>query len=259
MRTKKCENFIEKLMKTKDIIDVAELEKYIRNVVGYDKSSLEKECFRIKELIENQYEKYGIIDENDNIEAFRRGYYELNKLSVTLDDIRYKIESLGYEKESGLGIRIQQDWNYAPHLLVDLLYLENINLHNYSCLLATCLGRIVNFAMYSCYSEKNLKLVYDYLCSESLFCNKDEFSEFFKIFKAAGSDVTHKIKVNTSKTGAKALLRVVVEELTKKFPASLVNLFFADKDGGDLNMASHHRPTAYGDYQREISRLLSLE
>ena len=26
----------------------------------------------------------------DNIEAFRRGYYALNRLSVTLDDIRNK-------------------------------------------------------------------------------------------------------------------------------------------------------------------------
>lgn len=54
MRKKKYENFIAKLMMTKDIIDAAELEKHIRNVVGYDKSSLEKEYFRINELIENQ-------------------------------------------------------------------------------------------------------------------------------------------------------------------------------------------------------------
>ena len=259
MKKKKYENFIAKLIMTKDIIDVAELEKHIRNVVGYDKSSLEKEYFRIKELIESRYEKYGIINESDNIEAFRRGYYVLGKLSVTLDDIRNKIDSLGYEKGSELGIRIQQDWNYATHLLIDLLYLENINLHNYSCLLETSLGRTGNSAMYSCYSEKQLKLVYEYLCSESLFCNRDEFSEFFKIFKAAASDVTHKIKVNTSRTGAKALLRVAVEKLTEQFSASLVNLFFADKDGGDLKMASHHRATAYDDYRREISRMLSLE
>ncbi|EKC71940.1 hypothetical protein OBE_03142 [human gut metagenome] len=111
--------------------------------------------------------------------------------------------------------------------------------------------------MYSCYSEEQLKLVYEYLCSKSLFCNKDEFSNFFKIFKSEASDVTHKIKVNTSRTGAKALLRVAVEELTKQFSASLVNLFFADKDGGDLKIASHHRATAYDDYRREIARILS--
>lgn len=70
MRKKNHENFIAKLMMTKDIIDAAELEKHIRNVVGYDKSLLEKEYFRINELIENQYEKYGIINEGDNIEAF---------------------------------------------------------------------------------------------------------------------------------------------------------------------------------------------
>lgn len=50
-------------------------------------------------------------------------------------------------------------------------------------------------------------------------------SVIFKIFKSEASDVTHKIKVNTSRTGAKALLRVAVEELTKQFSASLVNLF----------------------------------
>lgn len=104
----------------------------------------------------------------------------MNKLSVTLDDIRNKINSLGYEKESGIGIRIQQDWNYAAHLLIDLLYLENINLHNYSCLLKDCLKRTGNSPMYSCYSEEQLKLVYEYLCSESLFCNRDEFSNFLR-------------------------------------------------------------------------------
>ena len=35
MRKKNHENFIAKLMMTKDIIDAAELEKHIRNVVGY--------------------------------------------------------------------------------------------------------------------------------------------------------------------------------------------------------------------------------
>ena len=34
MRKKNHENFIAKLMMTKDIIDAAELEKHIRNVVG---------------------------------------------------------------------------------------------------------------------------------------------------------------------------------------------------------------------------------
>ena len=120
-----------------------------------------------------------------------------------------------------------------PHLLIDLLYLENINLHNYSCLLKDCLKRTGNSPMYSCYSEEQLKLVYEYLCSKSLFCNKDEFSNFFKIFKSEASDVTHKIKVNTSRTGAKALL------------------------SGDLKIASHHRATAYDDYRREIARILS--
>ena len=52
-------------------------------------------------------------------------------------------------------------------------------------------------------------------------------------------------------------VRVAVEELTKQFSASLVNLFFADKDGGDLKIASHHRATAYDDYRREIARILS--
>lgn len=54
-------------------------------------------------------------------------------------------------------------------------------------------------------------------------------------------------------------MRVAVEELTKQFSASLVNLFFADKDGGDLKIASHHRATAYDDYRRKIARILSLE
>ena len=38
---------------------------------------------------------------------------------------------------------------------------------------------------------------------------------------------------------------------------SVINLFFADKDGGDLKIASHHRATAYDDYRREIARILS--
>ena len=44
-KEKNMKIFIAKLMMTKDIIDAAELEKHIRNVVGYDKSSLEKRIF----------------------------------------------------------------------------------------------------------------------------------------------------------------------------------------------------------------------
>ena len=45
MRKKKYENFIAKLMMTKDIIDAAELEKHIRNVVGLISLRLKKNIF----------------------------------------------------------------------------------------------------------------------------------------------------------------------------------------------------------------------
>lgn len=131
MRKKKNENFYAELINSKNIIDITSLEKRISNITKHGKQLIENEITAINKLLENRYEKYGIIDEIENVEAFKRGYYDLGKIGLTLNEIRTRIIRLGYEKETPLGIRIQQDWNYIAHLLNDLLYLENINLHNY--------------------------------------------------------------------------------------------------------------------------------
>lgn len=257
MRKKKNENFYAELINSKNIIDITSLEKRISNITKHGKQLIENEITAINKLLENRYEKYGIIDEIENVEAFKRGYYDLGKIGLTLNEIRTRIIRLGYEKETPLGIRIQQDWNYIAHLLNDLLYLENINLHNYLALLNEHLEKCKNSDLHSIYSEKQLEGIYNYLCRKKLFCDNTKFREFLKVFKSYGFENFDKIKVNTSQRGNKALLRVAVEVLTKNFPVSLVNRYFADENGNHLNIGCHNRSTAYDDYRKEMLQILS--
>lgn len=80
---------------------------------------------------------------------------------------------------------------------------------------------------------------------------------FRKVFRACGLDVTQKIKFNTRKRGAKACLRVVVEVLTGGFSAVLVNQYFSDNEGKELNLASHNRVPSYDDCKNELKLLLA--
>ena len=157
-----------------------------------------------------------------------------------------------------MGIRIRQDWNYLGHLLNDYLYLENANLITYLQLLKDSQKRIENQKMYSAYSDMQLDAVYDYLCKEEwIEPSKNEKLNFRKVFRACGLDVTQKIKFNTRKRGAKACLRVVVEVLTGGFSAALVNRYFSDNVGKELNLASHNRVPSYDDCKNELKLLLA--
>lgn len=59
------------------------------------------------------------------------------------------------------------------------------------------------------------------------------------------------------KRGAKACLRVVVEVLTGGFSAVLVNQYFSDNEGKELNLASHNRVPSYDDCKNELKLLLA--
>lgn len=259
MKKKMFENYLAKLATTKSCIDTAEMERYIADHISYCRNLLDREIQYVEEFINNRYERYGVITEEDEIEAWKQGYYTLCKLGVTLDDVRRMIEKIGFEKGSSMEIRIQQDWNYAGHLLNDYLQLENANLLTYLQLLKASQQRIQNKKMYSTYSDKQLDAVYTYLCKKEWICPSENGSrDFQKIFRACGLDVTEKIRINTNRNGAKAYLRVVIEVLTSGFSATLVNQYFCDCEGKDLKLASHNRATSYDDGRNELVEVLAM-
>lgn len=261
MRKKKeesIENFLNKLIRAKGCFDVAEMESYIKRTTSYDRDLLDRQIERVEKLLDTRYGHYGKITEENEVEAWRQGFYVLEKLGVTLDDIRRMIGKFNIEEDSPMGIRIRQDWNYLGHLLNDYLYLENANLITYLKLLKDSQKRIGNQKMYSAYSDMQLDAVYDYLCKEEwIDPSKNEKLNFRKVFRACGLDVTQKIKFNTRKRGAKACLRVVVEVLTGGFSAVLVNQYFSDNEGKELNLASHNRVPSYDDCKNELKLLLA--
>lgn len=135
MRIARYDNYLTKLATSTRCLDVNEMDKYISNTTKNDIYLINKQIERIKKLIKDRYEHYGVINEQDNIEAFKQGYYDLGKIGLTLDMMRKKIEQFRVDKESPLGIQIEKDWNHAAFLLQDLLQLENMNLINYLNLL----------------------------------------------------------------------------------------------------------------------------
>lgn len=135
MRIAAYENFITKLLMSSKCMDINEIDKYIIRTTSYNYHLVKKQLDRTKNLLKERYERYGCLTEEDNIEALKKGYYDLGKIGLTLEEIRKKISRFSIEKESPMGIQIEKDWNYAAFLLQDLLQLENMNLITYSNLL----------------------------------------------------------------------------------------------------------------------------
>ena len=135
MRIAAYDNYLTKLATSTRCLDVNEMEGYISRTTKNESYLINKQIERIKKLIKDRYEHYGVINEQDNIEAFKKGYYDLGKIGLTLDMMRKKIKQFRVDKESPLGIQIEKDWNHAAFLLQDLLQLENMNLINYLNLL----------------------------------------------------------------------------------------------------------------------------
>ena len=135
MRIARYDNYLTKLATSTRCLDVNEMEGYISRTTKNESYLINKQIERIKKLIKDRYEHYGVINEQDNIEAFKKGYYDLGKIGLTLDMMRKKIKQFRVDKESPLGIQIEKDWNHAAFLLQDLLQLENMNLINYLNLL----------------------------------------------------------------------------------------------------------------------------
>ena len=135
MRTKKYDNYFQKLMTATECLDVNEMEKYISKTTLGDKTLLKKQIEKVNFLIEERFHCYGVITEEDDVEAFKKGYFDLGKISLTLIEIQKKIEKFKIETDSSMGIRISKDWNDPLFLLQDLLQLENTNLITYQSLL----------------------------------------------------------------------------------------------------------------------------
>lgn len=135
MRTTTYESFFQKLIMTTKCLDANEIEKYISKSTSNDVKLIKKQINKANRLLIERYDRYGSITENDNIAAFRKGYYDLGKIGLTLDEMRKRISQFRIENDSPIGIQIEKDWDNAAFLLQDLLQLENMNLITYLRLL----------------------------------------------------------------------------------------------------------------------------
>ena len=135
MRTAAYENFYQKLLATTKCIDINEIEKYISNSTANDAYLINRQLYKANNLLEERYKRYGVLTEGDDMEAIRKGYYDLGKISLTLKDVQRKIALFKIDKESEMGIQIEKDWDNVVFLLQDLLQLENMNLITYIRLL----------------------------------------------------------------------------------------------------------------------------
>lgn len=135
MRVKKFENFLTELIGTDKCVDINYIDKYIRNSTSNDLNLAKRQLDRARKLLEERYERYGAITEEDNVEAFKKGYFDLGKIGLTIDEIRRRIARFKVDRESPIGMQIEKDWDHAAYLLQDLLQLENMNLISYVNLL----------------------------------------------------------------------------------------------------------------------------
>ena len=74
MRIAAYDNYLTKLATSTKCLDVNEMEGYISRTTKNDSYLINKQIERIKKLIKDRYELYGVINEQDNIEAFKKGY-----------------------------------------------------------------------------------------------------------------------------------------------------------------------------------------
>ena len=135
MRTAAYENFYQKLLATTKCIDINEIEKYISNSTANDAYLINRQLYKANNLLEERYKRYGVLTEGDDMEAIRKGYYDLGKISLTLKDVQRKIALFKIDKESEMGIQIEKDWDNVVFFLFYLLQLENMNLITYIRLL----------------------------------------------------------------------------------------------------------------------------
>ena len=132
MKKKDFKNYLDMLISVNGCVDRVSMEKYIACTTDYRWELINKQIDDVDSVIKSRFERFGVITEEDYLEAFKKGYDILCKISVTLEDVRKMIQDFGFEENSPIGIRIRQDWNYVVHLLQDYLLLENNNLINYN-------------------------------------------------------------------------------------------------------------------------------
>ena len=98
MRIAAYENFITKLLMNNKCMDINEIDKYILRTTSNNYNLVKKQLDRTNKLLEERYERYGCLTEEDNVEALKKGYYDLGKIGLTLEEIRKKIAKFQIDK-----------------------------------------------------------------------------------------------------------------------------------------------------------------
>lgn len=135
MKTDNYENFFEEVLITTKCMDINKMEKYISETTSNDPYLIKRQLSKANTLLEENYQRYGSITEQDNIEAIKKGYYSSCQILLTLDEIRQKVAIFKIPKDSLRGKEIEKNWNNQTFLLINLLDLENMNLITYLRLL----------------------------------------------------------------------------------------------------------------------------
>lgn len=230
MRTTAYENFYQKLIATTKCLDVNDIEKYISRNTSNDIYLINKQINKANKLLNERYERYGVITEQDNIDAFRKGYYDLGKIALTLDGIRKKIARFEIEKDSPIGMQINKDWNNAAFLLQDLLQLENMNLITYIRLLEERSAEISDSKVRkegsSCHNEKKKDLQSNFINKSLMNIPSDVITieETCELTRLSKSKIYHMVcdreiphyKLNPNKKGRLYFSRSEIEAWLKR-------------------------------------------
>lgn len=263
-------DFKQMLLSVKDRMDINTIRKYINENLK-NKKMITKELEDINEILENRYKKYGIIDSGDNMIYLNTGNYNqlIKGLNTSLGYVQQKINSFksSFSTDEFFWAEVERNWNNLSELIQLLLEIENYNMTIYKNELKaeyqrmrdnpkayTNKHKFVTFQ--SKYSEKQLQKVYDYIRTKTNFWSEDNGGSrnFIQIFSNYSINGIKKIKLKKY-YGRKAFVRSLIETLTGRFNAKIINLCFCDENGNSLGISSHDR--ASKKYNEVFDRLLN--
>lgn len=263
-------DFKQMLLSAKDRIDINIIRKYINTNLKNEKM-VTKELADVDEILENRYKRYGIINFNDNIIYLNTGNYNqlIKGMNASLGYVQQKINSFknSFLTDEFFWTEVKRNWNNLSELIQLLLEVENYNMTIYKHELENEYQRMCDnpkeytnrykyVTFQSKYSEEQLQKVYDYIRTKTNFWSEDNGGsrDFIRIFSNYSINDIKKIKLKKY-FGRKAFVRSLVEALTGRFDAKIINLCFCKENGDSLGISSHDR--ASKKYNDIFERLLN--
>lgn len=263
-------DFKQMLLSVKDRIDMNTIRKYINENLK-NKKMVSKELKDVDSILKDRYKKYGIIKSNDNMIYLNTGNYNqlIKGLNTSLSYVQQKINSFkgSFLTDEFFWTEVERNWNNLSELIQLLLEIENYNMTIYKDELEAEFQRMCDnpkeytnrykyVTFQSKYSEEQLQKVYDYIRTKTIFWSEDNGGSrnFIQIFSNFSINEIKKIKLKKY-YGRKAFVRSLIETLTGRFNAKIINLCFCDENGNSLGISSHDR--ASKKYNEVFDRLLN--